>query len=394
MMASDSGTWALMTARAWLAKDIAEDHGNTWVGITIFAGMIPFIIFPPFAGYLADRLVRKNLLGATFVVSLAQSIALTTLALSGSIQMWQLVLLSFVNGASRAVQTPTAFSLVANLVPRDLMLNAYALNSATFHASRLLGPGLIAPLLAVMDPGWVFLACNGPFVLSLALVFRIRTVSTGVIEPTKGVLFNLVAGFRYTYSHRVLTMVVLLITAHCALTMSFESLLPVISDERFDWGGSGVAYLMMSVGAGALVASIYLAGIRGEQLRGRLLFITGVLGSVVPLALAVSPNMALGMLSASAMGAVQTAYMVITLTIMQTIVPDAIRGRISSIYIIHAGGIMSFANLGNGALADLVDPGWLLAIGGLAFLGVTLISTAGPTMRRIYWVGVPVQATA
>ena len=92
------------------------------------------------------------------------------------------------------------------------------------------------------------------------------------------------------------------------------------------------------------------------------------------------------------MGATQTAYMVITLTMMQSMVPDAVRGRISSIYIIHAGGIMSFANLGNGGLAELTDPFWLLTIGGLAFLAVTLASGVGPTMRRIYWTGNPVPA--
>ena len=391
VIAADSSTLALITARAWLAKDMAESHGNTWVGITIFAGMIPFIIFPPFSGYLADRLVRKHLLASTFMLALVQSIILTVLALSGAIQMWHLVALSFINGIARSVQSPTAFSLVANLVPKDLMLNAYALNTATFHASRLLGPGLIAPLLAVIEPGWVFLFCNVPYFISLLLVFRIRNISSGIIEPTRGVLFNLVAGFRYTYSHRALLMIVVLIACHCALTMSFESLMPVLSEDRFNWGGSGVAYLMMAVGAGAMTASIYLAGVRGEQLRGRLLFISGVLSAITPVGLAIAPNMAIGMIAASFMGATQTTYMVITLTMMQAFVPDGIRGRISSIYIIHAGGIMSFANLGNGTLADIVDPGWILLFGGIAFLGVALISLLGPTMRRIYWNGLPAQ---
>ena len=392
ILLSDSGTWALITVRAVMARDIAEAHGDLWVGIVVFAGMIPFILVPPIAGYLADRFVRKHVLAFTFVLAWAQCIALTVLAFTGTLELWHLVVLSFVNGSARAVQTPTAFSLVANLVPRDLMINAYALNSATFHASRLVGPGLIAPLLATVEPGWVFAACNVPFILSLALVLGISTVSTGAMEASKGFISNLIAGFSYVYRRPALTMIVLLITFHCGLTMSFEALLPVLSDERFGWGGSGVGYLMMAVGAGAMVSSIYLAGIRSERYRGRLLLIAGVLSALAPLALAVAPNMAIGMLAASVMGATQTAYMVITLTMMQSMVPDAVRGRISSIYIIHAGGIMSFANLGNGGLAELADPFWLLSIGGLAFLVVTLASGVGPTMRRIYWTGNPVPA--
>ena len=390
ILASDSGTWALMTARAVVARDIADELGDLWVGVVVFAGMIPFILVPPIAGYLADRFVRKHVLAFTFVLALAQSIALTWLALVGALELWHLVFLSFVNGSARAIQTPTAFSLVANLVPRDLMINAYALNSATFHASRLIGAGLIAPLLATAEPGLVFAVCNAPFVLSLFLVFNIRTVSSGVMEKTKGFLFNLVAGFKYVYQRPALTLIVVLITFHCGLTMSFEALLPVLSQDRFGWGGSGVGYLMMAVGAGAMVSSIYLAGIRSDRLRGRVLLTTGVLSSLAPLALAFAPNMAIGMLATSAMGATQTAYMVITLTMMQSMVPDAVRGRISSIYIIHAGGIMSFANFGNGALAELFDPLWLLAVGGLAFLAVTIASGLGPTMRRIYWTGNPV----
>ena len=392
ILLSDSGTWALITVRAVMARDIAEAHSDLWVGIVVFAGMIPFIIVPPIAGYLADRFVRKHVLAFTFMLAWAQCVALTVLAFTGALELWHLVALSFINGSARAVQTPTAFSLVANLVPRDLMINAYALNSATFHASRLVGPGLIAPLLATVEPGWVFAACNVPFILSLVLVLGISTVSTGAMEASKGFISNLIAGFSYVYRRPALTMIVLLITFHCGLTMSFEALLPVLSDERFGWGGSGVGYLMMAVGAGAMVSSIYLAGIRSERYRGRLLLIAGVLSALAPLALAVAPNMAIGMLAASAMGATQTAYMVITLTMMQSMVPDAVRGRISSIYIIHAGGIMSFANLGNGGLAELADPFWLLSIGGLAFLVVTLTSGAGPTMRRIYWTGNPVPA--
>ena len=393
ILLSDSGTWALITVRAVMARDIADEHGDLWVGITVFAGMIPFILVPPIAGYLADRFVRKHVLAFTFMLAWAQCVALTVLAFTGALELWHLVVLSFINGSARAVQTPTAFSLVANLVPRDLMINAYALNSATFHASRLVGPGLIAPLLATVEPGWVFAACNVPFILSLVLVLGISTVSTGAMEASRGFISNLIAGFSYVYRRPALTMIVLLITFHCGLTMSFEALLPVLSDERFGWGGSGVGYLMMAVGAGAMVSSIYLAGIRSERYRGRLLLTAGVLSALAPLALAVAPNMAIGMLAASVMGATQTAYMVITLTMMQSMVPDAVRGRISSIYIIHAGGIMSFANLGNGGLAELADPFWLLSIGGLAFLVVTLASGVGPTMRRIYWTGNPVPAT-
>ena len=180
ILASDSGTWALMTARAVVARDIADELGDLWVGVVVFAGMIPFILVPPIAGYLADRFVRKHVLAFTFVLALAQSVALTVLALVGSLELWHLVFLSFVNGSAQGYTDSHRISPSSpTSSPEDLMINAYALNSATFHASRLIGAGLIAPLLATVEPGLVFAVCNAPFVLSLFLVFNIRTVSSG-----------------------------------------------------------------------------------------------------------------------------------------------------------------------------------------------------------------------
>ncbi len=388
-IAGESASWALITARAWVAKDLGGDHGNTWVGVIIFASMVPYILVTPFAGYLADRMVRRHLLALVFIANMGQNAVLTVLALTGTIELWHMVLLSLVHGTGRAIQTPTGFSLVANLVPRENLINAYSLGSATFHASRLIGPGLIAPLMMHVDPGWVFFSCNGFFAIGLYQVLRIRTISSGVMEPTKGVIYNLLAGLRYTYSHKLLMYIVVLIFFHCGLTMSFEALLPVLAQDRFLTEGSGIAYLMMGVGGGALFASLFLAGVRSEQLRGRLLLITGVVSAVTPLGLAVAPNLVLGMLATAAMGAFQTGFMVITLAMMQSMVPDAIRGRISSIYILHAAGVMSFANLGNGTLADTFDPGWLLSIGGAAFFAVMLLSIVGPTLRKVYLAGVP-----
>lgn len=392
--AGDSASWAMVTARAWLALTLADQNASTWVGLTIFAAMIPYIIVVPFVGLLADRMIRRNLLAWTLVINLTQAVAMAVLALSGALELWHLVLLSFVSGSARAAQYTASYSMVANLVPKKDLINGYVLESVTFHASRLVGPGLIAPIMATIDPGWVFVLCSGLYIIGLYLTLQIRTVSTGVVEPSKGMIHNLLAGLRYTYSHRPLLLIMLLIFFHCSLTMSFESLLPVISDVRFDAGGNGVVYMMMAIGGGALVGSLWVGAIRGERLRGQLLLITGVFSALAPIVLAVAPSLPIGMLATATMGAFQAAFMVITAVIVQLMVPDAIRGRISSIYILHAGGIMAFANLGNGALADVFDPGWLLAIAGPTFLVVMAVSIIASTMRRIYITGATVRVGA
>ncbi len=392
--AGESAAWALVTARGWLAFTLAGDNPNSWVGLVTFMTMIPYVLVPFLTGLLADRIVRRDLLAWGFVINILQTLALALLVLTNVIEMWHLVFLALVNGCARAVEFSAAESMAANLVPKEHLINAYSLLSAVFYATRLLGPGIIAPLMSVLDPGWIFIICTNAYLLGLYLVLNIRTKSTGVVEPTKSALYNIFSGLRYTYVNSILRSIILLVLFHCALTMSFESLLPVISDTQLGEGGGGVAYLNMAVGLGALLVSIGIAPVRGEGLRGRLLLTLGIASALSPLILAVAPSLAIGMLATTGIGASQAGFMIIASSMIQSVVPDGLRGRVTSIYLLHAGGIMSFANFANGSLADVFEPGWILAISGLSFIGVILISAFRATARSIYITGVPASAIA
>ena len=130
----------------------------------------------------------------------------------------------------------------------------------------------------------------------------------------------------------------------------------------------------MMVGLGALLVSIALAPIRGEGLRGRLFLLTAVISSLGNVVLAIAPSLPVAMLGTVVIGVSHTGFMTMATIMIQSVAPDALRGRITSIYLIHAGGIMSFSYFANGALADVFDPAWILTVGGLAFLGVVAAS--------------------
>jgi MFS family permease len=147
--------------------------------------------------------------------------------------------------------------------------------------------------------------------------------------------------------------------------------------------------MMMAVGAGALVTSITLAGIRSEVTKGKLFLYFGIVSGIAPVILALSGNMPLALVGAAAMGASQAGFMTITHTIIQSIIPDHIRGRVGGIYSVHIGGTMATVNLLNGSLADFVHAPLLLIVGGISFVGIVILSTQYPTMRRIYSRGLP-----
>ncbi len=150
----------------------------------------------------------------------------------------------------------------------------------------------------------------------------------------------------------------------------------------------------MMVGFGARLVSVALAPIRGEGLRGRLFLLTAVVSSLGNVLLGIAPSLPIAVLAMVVIGISHTGFMTIATIMIQSVAPDRLRGRITSIYLIHAGGIMSFSYFANGALADVFEPTWILTVGGLAFLGVVVASLFISTPRSLYRVGVPTPVAA
>lgn len=387
--------WALIVARGWLVFDL--EGSSIWVGVVTFAAMFPRFFISPFAGLLADRFDRRTVLAGAFGLSMAHNVVLAGLALAGMIDVWYVVVLAVVDGSARAVMMPATGSLVPNLVPRERLLNAIALNAATIHGSRLLGPLLIAPLMGavfedttgITGVTGAFLLCTVFYAIGMVQTLRVRTASTGVVRQDRSIIANLLEGLTYLYSHPLLRPLMILVVAHCALTMSFESILPVLSVEKLQAEGAAFSYLMMCVGAGAMIGVVVLGGLRSEATKGRVLLWLGIFSGLTPLALAVSPSLPVALLSAVAMGASQATFMALFASIIQTIIPDSIRGRATAIHNLHIGGIMAIFNLVNGGLADLVGAPILLIAPGLAFVGIVGLSFGSLALRRLYTEGSP-----
>jgi len=382
-MCAGAAAWALIVARGWLAFDITD--ASLWVGVVTFMAMAPRIFTTPLIGFIADRFDRQTVLSWTYTLNLAHNVILALLVTFGEAGIWHLVVLSLVNGILRSAQQTTTQSLVPNLVPQDRLLNAVALNQATQQGSRLVGPLAIAPLLAFFDVAAAFWLCSAFYSVGLIQVLRVKTRSTGKIDPDRSFFQNLAAGFIYTYQHPMLLSMVLLALAHCSLTMSYESMLPAISEDKLGAGSAGFSYLIAGVGGGAFISSIFLAGIRNEATRGRVFLVFGVTSGLGPIALALSSSQVLSIAATVFMGVNQAGFMTITHAIIQSIAPDEMRGRISGVYSVHVGGSMALANLTNGGLTDLVNAPLVLAAGGIIFI-VLITSSAGlAPLRRIYF---------
>ena len=389
---SGAAAWALIVARGWLAWEITGE--SLWVGIITFAAMFPRVFSTPIVGYLADRLDRQTMLRWIFALNLAHNILLGFLVMNGLAGPWILTLMALVNGTLRAGQMTVAQALIPNLVPREHLLNALALNQATQQGSRLLGPLAILPLLSFFGLEAAFWFCSVFYLIGLIQVTRVTTRSTGTIDASRSFWSNFIAGFEYIYTRPLLLGMVLLAVAHCAFTMSYESILPAISVDKLGAGSVGVSYLMGGVGTGALISSVFLAGVRGPSVRGKIFLVFSLLSAVAPVLLAVSSMREVSILATVMIGATQAGFMTISHTVIQSLTDDSVRGRVAGVYSVHVGGSMAVTNMIGAAIADVFTAPAVMVVGGLLFLAVVVLSLGSGTIRRIYFPAPAVAAAA
>ena len=400
---SQSAAWALIIARAALVLNLTDRP--EWTGYVTFAAMIPSVLMAPVAGFLADRFDRKTVLAWAYSINLGHNLVLAGLVASGHAEAWHVLLLAILNGSARSAQMPPAQALLPNMVPRERVLNAVSLYAATQHGSRFVGPFLILVVLWITGhQDWVFFVSAGLYALGLMQIVRIRTESTGLVEKGSGlgtIYRNMGAGLAYMYRTPFVLSIVLLVVAHCAMTMSFESLFPVLSREKLGMDGDagimrGAGYLMSGYGAAALVTALVLAGVRSDRTRGRLLMWLGVLSGIAPLGLALSPNLPLAVLATAGMGFAQGGFMTLSHATLQTVVPDGIRGRMMGVYSWHIQGFMASFNLVNANLVGFTafTAPLVLGAGGIGFIVVMFASLGRTPLRHFYSDGVPEEARA
>ena len=426
-LCSSSGAWALIVARGAWVYSIPELQGTQglWVGLITFAAMSPRFFATPFIGYLADKMTRKTLLQWVYALQIGQASIMAILVMIGISNPWYVVALAIVNGTLRSTQMTASQSLTPNLVDRDRLPNAVALNQAMQQGSRAVGPAILLAisvtvgssaifgsggvsfslqnlLITLGTSAIVFWACAAFYLTALTSALNIRTVSTGVVDRRRSFWANAVAGFTYIYSTPLVFGILMMALAHCVLVMSFESMLPPLALEKLSPDGitfnaNDVYALMAALGIGALFSSLFVGGIVNHMTRGKVFLLLGFTSSLTPIGMGLSSQTGISVIAAIMMGLGTSGFMTITHTVIQSVVPDEIRGRVSAAYSMHIGGSMAFANLLYGRLADFWSAGLVMSVAGAAFTLVVVGTVIGSGFwRDIYFRGTarPVAAAA
>ena len=352
LIVSNMGTWMQNVANGWLILQLT--NSPLWLGFLGLSFAVPMIILPPFAGAVVDRVHRVRLLFFTQSMQLVTAVLLAILTWSGRVQVWHILLASFVGAALLAFDNPARQALIPDLVqPRDL-LNALSLNSATYTGAALVGPALAGVLLGPLGAGTLFFINCVSF---LAMIFALAAM-TGVrthsgergATGTLGKSFS--AGLSYAWKSRLIVALLGLSALSGIFGRSYQNLLPVFGRDVWHSGAQGYGLLLSSAGWGALLGAFGLASFKRWRHQGAVMLISGFLFSVSLVAFAISPSLWLGAALLFIAGVTSTVFATIISIFIQFSVPNELRGRIMSLYTVTLIGLPSLGALGTGALAD------------------------------------------
>jgi MFS family permease len=379
---SQIGTWLQMIATSWLVYRLS---GSPFLlGVAAFALQIPFLILGPIAGVFVDRLDRRRVLVATNAVAALQAVAMLALVATGTVQPWHLVLGNLVLGIVSACDAPARQSILIELVGgrRDLP-NAIALNSSMMNGARFIGPLVGGTMIAAFGETSAFAVNAASYVVMLGSLSRMRVATPLRPRGEDGWIAQLAAGARYAFGFLPTRCALLLLAATSVTVHSYPSLMPWFARETFHGDSQTLGLLLGAGGFGALSGMLYLAlrpDIRGLlRLVGMMAALAGA--GLVAFAFTHTLWIALPALYIAGMGAMLTAAS--TNTVLQSIVPDELRARVASLYVMSFLGMAPVGALAVGWLSERFGPPATLAGCGLT----TLVASAAyawqyPKIRR------------
>ena len=367
------GTWMQDTALPWLILSLT--HSPVYVGALVFARFAPFMIFGLFSGVLADRFDNRRVVMVTQASSMVVAAILALLAVAGVDVVWPYFVLAFCGGAALVFDAPNRHALTFQLVGRDELPNAIALNSSLFNAGRVVGPAIGGVLIAAVGVGWCFAINSASFLAVLAALLMMRASELYSVERSERARGAIREGLRYVRRTPPVLVVIAITAVVGGLGFNFRVLLPVISSETLHASATVFGVLFASFGAGALVGALMTAGRGGASWRALFLGAAGFNGALILLAPVRNAGLAAALLFC--VGLCFSVWTSNSQSIIRLTAPDALRGRVLGLYLFVFAGLAPIGGLLAGVLADVGGTELALAVAG----GTGLVATAWAAAR-------------
>lgn len=378
---SNVGTWMQLTAQGFLVFELTGSA--EWLGWVGFAAGLPVWLLMLPAGVVTDRVSRRGLLLATQAAYLLTSAALAALTFTGTVAAWHVVALSFVTGIATAFDAPARQSFVLDMVPREDMANAIAINGGMFNLAVAVGPALSGLAHAALGPAWCFTLNALSFVAVIAALLVMDLPRIGGPPDRRSLREELSEGLGFIARHEVVRAVILLVSVTSLFGLAFATITPAWAVRVLDGDATTNGLLVSLRGVGATACAAWLAATAGRRSKGPLMLLGAFLYPMALLAAAWATSVPAALAAYAVLGAGLILTYNSANALVQSLVPDALRGRVMGAYTLTFFGFQPLCALLAGAAADRVGERLTLAASaGLALAAALAALALVPRLRR------------
>jgi MFS family permease len=369
------GSWARSTAQGWLVYDLTGSRAL--LGVVSALSLLPLALLAGVAGAVADRVDRRRMLLWIQVAEMALSSTLAALVLSGSVRVGHVIAFAGALGVASAFEMPCRQAFMLEMVGRERLRNAVALNSAMFNLALVLGPAVAAELMHAAGIGWVFVLDAASFLAAVAGFALMRLEPRALAPPSAGFVRHLLEGVRFVRGHADVRTLMWLLAAAMTFGWSYGSLLPAYARDVLGEGEIGYGRLFSSSGVGACLGAVWVSG-RAARRPRRFVAATLVGFALSLAALAVARDLVWAALARGVAGFCMIAFFATSNTTIQEAVPDALRGRVMGLWALVFGAALGVGQILLGAVAER----WGTPVTFAAGAAACLLATAAVSLRR------------
>ena len=374
---ANNAQWLQLLSVGWLVRDLSEGSNIAGLLVVTVGGIntLPGLVAGPWGGVLSDRFDRRKLVITFQLVMAALAFSFALLVLSGLVEVWHAYLYVILAGTCHSIVQPMRQSLIAGTVPREMLGNALATNVLTITGTRIVGPFIGGILIFTLGYFWNFTIEAGLYLCNVAMIFPLRTPyhRQGDARQRGSALSNMAEGLRYIWSgERAFFQLMLLSIIPNIILHPAWFLFPVFTTEVLKREANVGGYLLSITGVGGLLAALFMASFGFIFPKGRVVLGAAIASSLTLLLFAYAKWMALAFAIIAGMAFSQAVFRTSRGTIIQTLAPDSLRGRLTSLQSFDRGFLV-VASLGVGILSDVTSPSAAMAIIGALGLVLALV---------------------